>query len=65
VSEIKTYPLFCALAEGFRKKISDLIQPLRSGKRKKKPLRKFGILKGQIHMSEDFDAPLEEFKEYM
>ncbi len=29
----------------------------------KKP--KFGVLKGKIHLSADFDAPLEDFKEYM
>jgi len=27
--------------------------------------RQPGRFKGQIHMSEDFDAPLEDFKEYM
>jgi DNA-damage-inducible protein J len=34
----------------------------------KKPVRppfKFGCMKGEIHMSEDFDAPLDDFKEYM
>jgi hypothetical protein len=25
----------------------------------------FGCLKGKIHMSADFDAPLDDFKEYM
>ena len=25
----------------------------------------FGILKGKVWMADDFDAPLEEFKEYM
>jgi len=25
----------------------------------------FGCLKGQIQMSDDFDAPLEDFKDYM
>lgn len=25
----------------------------------------FGILKGKIHLSDDFDAPLDEMKEYM
>ncbi len=27
--------------------------------------RKAGLLKGKIWMSDDFDAPLEEFEEYM
>ncbi|MCL2104899.1 MAG: DUF2281 domain-containing protein [Kiritimatiellaeota bacterium] len=26
---------------------------------------KFGTLKGKIHLSADFDAPLPDFKEYM
>ena len=32
-----------------------------------KPLkeREFGCLKGQIWMADDFDAPLEDFKDYM
>jgi hypothetical protein len=27
--------------------------------------RKLGLLKGKLHMSPDFDEPLEEFKDYM
>jgi len=27
--------------------------------------REFGSLKGKIHLSDDFDAPLDEFKDYM
>jgi len=27
--------------------------------------RKAGLLKGQIHISEDFNAPIEELREYM
>lgn len=36
------------------------IVPIKS----KRPL-KFGSAKGQVWMSEDFDKPLEDFKEYM
>jgi hypothetical protein len=32
---------------------------------KKKPMRKAGTLKGRIHMRDDFDEPLEDFKDYM
>jgi prevent-host-death family protein len=32
--------------------------------RARKP-RQFGSARGQIRMSEDFDAPLEEFNDYM
>ncbi|MCP9765970.1 type II toxin-antitoxin system VapB family antitoxin [Lacihabitans soyangensis] len=31
----------------------------------KKKQREFGIGKGKIKISEDFDAPLEDFKDYM
>jgi len=30
-----------------------------------RPVPVFGCLKGQIKMSDDFDEPLEDFKEYM
>jgi hypothetical protein len=30
-----------------------------------KPIPVFGCLKGQIQMTDDFDQPLEDFKEYM
>jgi hypothetical protein len=30
-----------------------------------KAIPKFGSLKGKIHLSTDFDAPLSDFKEYM
>jgi prevent-host-death family protein len=32
---------------------------------KSKPSAQFGSAKGLITMSDDFDAPLEDFKEYM
>ena len=28
-------------------------------------IKQAGMLKGKIHMSDDFDAPLDDFKEYM
>jgi prevent-host-death family protein len=30
-----------------------------------RPKRRLGTAKGKIKMSDDFDAPLEDFKEYM
>jgi antitoxin (DNA-binding transcriptional repressor) of toxin-antitoxin stability system len=38
-----------------------LLMPFASSKGK----RQFGSAKGLIHISEDFDQPLEDFKEYM
>lgn len=40
-----------------------LIEKKRKNNRKKE--RKFGSAKGKIHISEDFDQPLTEFKDYM
>ena len=38
----------------------------KSGKNPKKLQRKFGSAKGKIHLSKDFDEPLEDlFKDYM
>lgn len=34
-------------------------------KKTSKPERKAGLLKGKIRMSEDFNEPLDEMKEYM
>ncbi len=32
----------------------------------RKPKRRFGSMKGLVeHMADDFDAPLDDFKEYM
>ena len=35
--------------------------PAETGRKKE---RVFGCAKGQFHMAEDFDAPLEDFKDY-
>ncbi len=43
----------------------DLIKVQKNGKRKKKE-RKFGSMKGLVvDMADDFDAPLEDFEDYM
>lgn len=37
-----------------------------SGDNQKKDMRReIGLLKGKLQMAEDFDAPLEDFKDYM
>lgn len=42
----------------------DLIKVQKNGKNKKE--RKFGSMKGLVvHIADDFDAPLEDFEEYM
>lgn len=42
----------------------DLIKVQKNGKKKKE--RTFGSMKGLVvHIADDFDAPLEDFKEYI
>jgi ABC-type glycerol-3-phosphate transport system substrate-binding protein len=60
-----------SLPEKYKKEANDFIEFLYSKanqkNKKKKTLKRnaFGSLKGLIHMADDFDEPLEAFKEYM
>lgn len=48
------------------KEVDDFVEFLKTKQKKDKiKERKFGCAKGLIVMHEDFDAPLEDFKEYM
>jgi len=48
------------------KEVNDFVEFLKSKQKKiKAKERKFGCAKGLIVMHNDFDAPLEDFKEYM
>lgn len=42
-----------------------LKQETKKGDKPPRPKRQAGMLKGKIWMAPDFDAPLEDFKEYM
>lgn len=65
-----------SLPEEVRKKVLDFIaslmdqwekqqQEVRESNEPKRKRRIAGIMEGQIHISDDFDAPLDDFKEYM
>jgi hypothetical protein len=58
-----------SLPEGLRKEVENFVQFLIAKSKKSGkdiPLKDLeGIAKGKIHMSDDFDEPLEDFKEYM
>jgi hypothetical protein len=58
---------FEALPPDFQIEVSDFMDFLiyKSSKSKKKIVPKFGSAKGKIRLSSDFDAPLDDFKEYM
>ena len=56
-----------SLPENLQAEILDFIESLKQNptKEKKQKHPKFGSGKGLFKMSEDFDAPLEDFKDYM
>ena len=56
------------LNEDNQKQMSDYLQLLLSKQEAETKHRKpfpFGIMKGQIHVADNFDDPLPEFEEYM
>lgn len=62
------YIQLSSLPEDVRKQVLELIERLmRRRKEDPEPPKKriAGLMKGQIHMTDDFDAPLDDFKEYM
>jgi hypothetical protein len=58
--EINTLPT------DLRQEVADFVGFLKSKKASNKKLksREFGFAKGKIHLSKDFDEPLEAFKDY-
>jgi len=71
MTDIQLYKEIEALPENLKKQVMDFIAFLKDrakkagGNKVNKPVPQFGRLKGKIEMSDDFDDPLEEFKEYM
>jgi argonaute-like protein implicated in RNA metabolism and viral defense len=56
-----------SLPDDLKKEVTDFVAFLKnkSGPAKKIKQRKFGYAKGFFKMSKDFDAPLDDFKDYM
>jgi hypothetical protein len=62
------YSKFNALPEQLKKEVEEFIDKLLAKKNKQQPnptQRTFGAAKGMLIMHDDFDEPLDEFKEYM
>jgi hypothetical protein len=67
-TKLETLP--SALKEEAKNFIEYLVDKTKKGKKEPKSNKNsnvpsFGSLKGKIHLSDDFDAPLDEFKDYM
>lgn len=67
MKHIHLYNKINFLPENLRSEVNDFIDFLLSKKPKKdkEVIPQFGCLKGQIVIDDDFDAPLDDFKEYM
>ncbi len=52
---------FVAVEQGMKASNSSMTAPADSTKRRRRP----GSAKGLVHISDDFDEPLEDFREYM
>lgn len=61
VKQINTLP------ENLKAEVANFVEFLlsKSEKSNKGKVRPYGLQKGKIHMAEDFDEPLEGFKDYM
>ena len=56
-----------SLPSDMKKEVQDFVEFLKTKARKRKPAkqRQFGAAKGFFVMRDDFDEPLEDFKDYM
>ncbi len=54
------------LSEAKKKQLqAELEKSLNQPSENQESLRPFGVLKGKVWMADDFDEPLDDFKEYM
>ena len=74
-TSILLYNKILQMPEDVKKEVDDFIDFIMSKKGKENKFvetekdevnkRPFGILKGKIKMADDFDAPMDDFKDYM
>jgi hypothetical protein len=67
MNNVSLYNKINSLPENLKREVLDFVEFLQTKNKKgpsKKP-RNFGSLKGKIKMADDFDDPIEDFKDYM
>lgn len=64
MAEVDFYKEFSSLSDSMKEEVKNFITLLKNKKPEKIKKRKAGIAKGYFKMSDDFDEPLEDFKEY-
>ncbi len=68
MDKLSLYTQINNLPSNLKQEVLDFVQFLEMKLKKEEKLKKsrrFGALKGKIKMSDDFDEPLADFKEYM
>jgi Protein of unknown function (DUF2281) len=70
MNDINLYTKLVSLPENLKSEVSDFVDFLLSKQANNKSTKtvnkaKFGSAKGMFKMKEDFDEPLEDFKDYM
>ena len=67
MTDIQLYAQIAALPADLKKEVSDFVEFLKHKSKANKSIkeRQYGYAKGFFKMSPDFDAPLEDFKDYM
>jgi hypothetical protein len=67
MDNVSLYNKINSLPEDLKKEVQDFVEFLQTKTKRdsKRKSRAFGSLKGKIQMAEDFDAPMEDFKDYM
>jgi len=67
MDNLHLYSKISVLPENLKKEVEEFIEKIqeRSNKSNEASERVFGSLKGKIKMADDFDDPIDDFKEYM
>jgi len=67
MSDIQLYSQISSLPSDLKKEVSDFVAFLKHKSKSEKKIkeRQFGYAKGFFKVADDFDEPLEAFKEYM
>jgi len=67
MTDLKLYTELSTLPTNLKKEVQDFIEFLKAREKKQASIRQrnFGAEKGFFTMQDDFDEPLEDFKEYM
>jgi hypothetical protein len=67
MTNVQLYSEISSLPSGLKKEVSDFVAFLKQKSRPEKKIkeRQFGYAKDFFTLADDFDAPLDDFKEYM